>query len=245
MRSFTEGARALNGIISLQLDISARHPDAAEREKAEDLLGLMTPVAKSFFTDEGSAAANLAVQVYGGHGYISEHGVEQFVRDARISQIYEGTNGIQSLDLVGRKLSLHGGRAVKSFFATVGTDLAAASSDKALNGYTKPLAEAFESLQKATAWLMQNGPANPDNLGGVAVEYTRLFSVVSVAWAWLRAAQTCQTRLAAGTDETAFYQNKLIVGRFFMERYVSEHSSLLSKVTAGAETMMLLDADAF
>lgn len=243
MRSFVEGSRALNGLIALQLDVAQTHPDAAEREKAEDFLGLMTPVAKSFFTDEGSAASNLAVQVYGGHGYICEHGVEQFVRDARISQIYEGTNGIQSLDLVGRKLALNGGRAVKAFFAQVGADLAAAGDS--LNAYTQPLAAAFDSLQKATGWLMQNAASNPDHAGGVAVEYTRLFSVVSVGWAWLQAAQTCQAKLDAGTDDAAFYTNKLIVGRFFMERYVAEHSSLLARVTAGAQTMMELDAEAF
>ena len=245
MRSFVEGARALNGIIALQLDVSSRHPDAAEREKAEDLLGLMTPVAKSFFTDEGSAAANLAVQVYGGHGYISEHGVEQFVRDARISQIYEGTNGIQSLDLVGRKLALNGGRAVKSFFAEVGKDLAANAENETLQAYTTPLKAAFDSLQQATGWLMQNGPANPDNIGGVAVEYTRLFSIVAVGWAWLRAARTCQDALANGTDDNQFYETKLVVGRFFMERYVAEHSSLLAKVTAGTDSMMALAVDAF
>ncbi len=245
MRSFTEGARALSGFIALQLDIAQRHPDPAEREKAEDLLGLMTPVAKSFFTDEGSAAANLAVQVYGGHGYICEHGVEQFVRDARISQIYEGTNGIQSLDLVGRKLSLKGGRAVKTFFGMVGEELQAAGSDEQLAAYAKPLAAAFDSLQQATGWLAAQGAKNPDEVGGAAVEYTRLFSIVAVGWSWLRAARCCLDRLAGGCDDEAFYRNKLLVGRFFMERYVSEHSSLLAKLSSGAETMMALEADAF
>ncbi len=245
MRSFTEGARALSGFIALQLDIAQRHPDAAEREKAEDLLGLMTPVAKSFFTDEGSAAANLAVQIYGGHGYICEHGVEQFVRDARISQIYEGTNGIQSLDLVGRKLRLNGGRAVKTFFALVTDELESAQGAEALAPYAKPLAAAFASLQQATAWLAGEGGSSPDNIGGAAVEYTRLFSIVAVGWSWLRAAACCLRSLETEPADAAFYRNKLIVGRFFMERYVSEHSSLLSKLTSGADTMMALEAEAF
>ncbi len=245
MRSFAEGARALNGYIALLLDLSTRHPEEKEREKAQDLLGLMTPVAKSFFTDEGSAAANLAVQVYGGHGYICEHGVEQFVRDARISQIYEGTNGIQSLDLVGRKLGLNGGRGVRTFFAMVEEELKKTAEDGALQGYTQPMAAAFNSLQKATGWLMQNAPKNPDNLGGTAVEYTRLFSIVAVGWCWLRVAQICQTQLAGKPADADFYANKLIIGRFFMERYVSEHASLLSKVTSGADSIMALAEDAF
>ncbi len=245
MRSFCEGARALNGYVALLLDISSRHPDAAEREKAMDMLGIMTPVAKSFFTDEGSVAANLTVQVYGGHGYICEHGVEQFVRDARISQIYEGTNGIQALDLVGRKLGLNGGRAVKTFFAEVTAELSACEADPTVQFYAQTLSAALESLQQATGWLMKNAAQNPDQAGGVAVEYTRLFSLVAVGWRWLTVAKTCQAKLAAQTDEADFYQTKLIVGRFFMERYVSEHSSLLSKITYGADTLMALPEDAF
>ncbi len=245
MRSFTEGARALAGFIALQIDLSHKHPDEAEREKAEDLLGLLTPVAKSFFTDEGFSSANLAVQVYGGHGYIVEHGVEQFVRDARISQIYEGANGIQALDLVGRKLAMNGGRAVRTFFAAVGASLQQEAAAPELQDYVVPLQAAFDSLQGATGWLMQNAMNNPNHAGAASADYLRLFAIVSVGWMWLRSARVCVDTLTAGTEESAFYETKLAVGRFFMERYLAEHSALLQKVQAGSDVMMSLAEDAF
>lgn len=240
IRSFVEGSRALAGYSALQLDIQARDPDPEARAAAEDRLGLMTPVMKAFFTDEGSRAANLAIQVYGGHGYICEHGIEQFVRDARISQIYEGTNGVQALDLVGRKLALNGGRAVRSFFADVTAELADGPQD-----FVAPLVAAFQSLQVATGWLQQNGMQNPDHLGGVSVAYTRLFALVAVGWMWLRTAKCAEAALAEKADDAAFYTNKLVVGRFFMQAFVTEHSSLLAQVQAGADVMMELAEEAF
>jgi len=245
MRSFIEGARALAGYTALQIDISHCHPDEQARQNAEDFLGLMTPVVKGFFTDEGTAAANTAVQVYGGHGYIKEHGVEQFARDARISQIYEGTNGIQAMDLVGRKLGLNGGRAVMAYFQEVGALLKSAGDDEAMQPYTQPMAAALASLQKATQWFMQNAMQDPTNAGAGAVDFLRLFGIVAVGAMWVRMAQTCQKALADGSSDKAFYETKLSVGRFYMEHFVPEHTSLLARIETGSETMMGIAAEAF
>lgn len=240
MRSFAEGARALSSYSALQLDIQARDPDPQARADAEERLGLMTPLMKSFFTDEGSRAANFAVQVFGGHGFICEHGIEQFVRDARISQIYEGTNGVQSMDLVGRKLALNGGNGVRTFFADLAKELADGPQD-----FVAPLSAAFESLQKATGWLQKAAGENPDNLGSAAVAYTRLFAIVATGWMWLRMAKTAEQALAEGVEDSSFYENKLIVGRFFMQAFVSEHSSLATQACAGADVIMSMAEDAF
>lgn len=245
MRSFAEGARALAGYTALQIDITHRHPDEAAREKADDFLGLMTPVIKGFFTDEGTAAANAAIQVYGGHGYIKEHGVEQFARDARISQIYEGTNGIQAMDLVGRKLGLKGGRAVMAYFEDTGALIKQASEDEALQPYTQPLSAALGSLQTVTQWFMQNAMQDPTNAGAGAADYLRLFGIVAVGSMWLRMALTCQQALADGTAEEDFYKTKLSVGRFYMQHFIPEHSSLLARIETGSETMMGIAAEAF
>ena len=245
IRSFTEGARALAAWTALQEDISAHHPDAAEREKAEDYVGLMTPVVKAFFTDEGFTSANHAIQVYGGHGYIGEHGVEQIARDARISQLYEGTNGIQAMDLVGRKLALHGGRAIRHWLTEIGGLLKEHGQDAELAPYLAPLSAAFDSLQKATGWLMQHAAANPENAGSAATSYLRLMAIVAVGAMWLRIVVTARRALADGAADAAFYESKLVVARFFFEQYGAEHGTLLARVEAGCESTMALPAEAF
>lgn len=245
MRSFTEGARALAAWTNLNADISRHHPDEAEREKAAGHVALMTPICKSFFTDEGFTAANHAVQVYGGHGYIGEHGVEQFVRDARISQLYEGTNGVQSMDMVGRKLPMKGGALVTTWFAELKGLLDDNANNDDMKAYVEPMQAAFGHLQAATQWLMKNGMANPDNAGAAAVEFTRLFSIVAVGSMWVRMARNSLDTLAAGTDDADFYKNKLITGRFYMERYLPECAALLGKMENGADTMMEMAAEAF
>ena len=245
IRCFTEGARALAVWTAMQEDISARHPDAAEREKAEDFVGLMTPVVKAFMTDEGFAAANHAIQVYGGHGYIGEHGVEQIARDARISMLYEGTNGVQAMDLVGRKLALRGGRAMRAWMQEIGALLAGHAEDPAMADYVRPLSAAFDSLQKATAWLMENTAATPENAGAAATSYLRLMGIVAVGAMWLRIVQTARQALAGGAADKPFYEAKLVVGRFYMQHYVAEHSALLARVESGCESLMALPPEAF
>ncbi len=245
MRSFTEGARALGCWAGMLLDISERHPDEAEKERAEDLLGLLTPVAKAFFTDEGTTHASTAMQVYGGHGYIAEWGVEQLVRDARISQLYEGTNGIQALDLVGRKLALNGGRGLTTFMKEVYKGLKAEEDNDDMKAYVEPMQAALADLQASTEWFMNNAMENADNVGSASVAYCRLFAIVATGYMWVRMVRVAKDALAAGTDEKDFYGSKLIVGKFYMEHYATERTMLRARVEAGCGTMMSMAVDAF
>src|SRR5438067_2291114 len=192
-KAWNEAGRALVLWGALQVDLARRSPDEAERQQAEDLLGLLTPVIKGYLTDKGFAAAVHAQQVLGGHGYIREHGIEQFVRDARITQIYEGTNDIQAMDLVGRKLPKDGGRAVRTFLALVGSEIAEAKAAGDPAGVAAALEPALDDLQAATMWLAQNGPADPDHAGAGAYAYMDLMGLISLGWMWLK-----MSRAAAG-----------------------------------------------
>jgi len=245
MRAFNEGARALAAWTAINLDLARVHPDDAERQTAEDLVGLITPVVKAHITDVGYEAANTGQQCFGGHGYIREHGMEQFVRDARISQIYEGTNGIQALDLVGRKMPAHMGRALRTFFHPVDAFIQENSADKDLADFVLPLAKGFARLQQGTAWIGEQGLKDIEQAASAATEFQRMFGIVAIGFMWARMAKVAQAALAAGTDDAEFYENKLITGRFYMARIMPECSSLLSKLTAGKDTLMALNAEAF
>ncbi|MHB8867827.1 MAG: acyl-CoA dehydrogenase C-terminal domain-containing protein [Thermoleophilia bacterium] len=201
MRAVTEGGRALAGWVGLNLDLAERHPDPQVREEAGDLVDLLTPVMKAYFTDHGFAAANMAVQIHGGHGYIRETGIEQYVRDARILQIWEGANGIQGLDLVGRKLGLHNGRLLRRFFHPVSDYLEGRQSDPRLGEFVGPLAKAFGRLQQATARIAQQGMRDPDEAAAVATDYLRLFGLVALGYVWLHMAEISLSRL--GLDAAA------------------------------------------
>jgi alkylation response protein AidB-like acyl-CoA dehydrogenase len=243
IRAFNEAARALMLWTALKSDVAHRSGDAADREVADDCTGLMTPVIKGVFTDVGFANTVMAQQMYGGHGYIAEWGMEQFVRDARIAMIYEGANGIQALDLVGRKLSANGGRAVKAFFAEVAGFLGENGSD-AMKPYVAPLAGALGQLQQATLWFAKNGTANPDNAGAGATDYMHMFGLVVMGYMWARIAKAAQEKLAAGGDAARF-NAKLTTGRFFMERMLPETAAHLARIQAGAGSVMALPIDAF
>jgi alkylation response protein AidB-like acyl-CoA dehydrogenase len=250
IRSFTEGARALTAWAALAIDESLRHPDAERRQAADDLASLLTPVVKAFQTDLGFEMANLALQVHGGYGYVREYGVEQLVRDARITQIYEGTNGIQALDLVGRKLPMHTGRLLRRFFHPVQRFLQEEAATPELADYVAPAAKAFERLQKATAWLAQESLKNPDQAGAAATDYLHLFGYTALAYLWARTAKVAQAKLAAmngnrGGDEAAFYQAKLHTARFYMQRVLPRHSAHFAQLMAGAESMMAFPDAAF
>jgi len=197
-RAYIEAGRALVLWGALQVDLLRRSPDEAERQNADDLLGLITPVIKGYLTDKGFDAAVSAQQVFGGHGYIREHGMEQFVRDARITQIYEGTNGIQAMDLVGRKLPKDGGRAVRAFFEMVGREIADAKAAGDSAGVAVALEPALLDLQAATMWLAQNGMADPDNAGAGAYAYMDLMGLVSLGWMWLKIAAASSRALSEG-----------------------------------------------
>jgi alkylation response protein AidB-like acyl-CoA dehydrogenase len=244
-RAYIEAGRALVLWGALQVDLMRRSPDEAERQAADDLLGLVTPVIKGYLTDKGFKAAVEAQQVFGGHGYIREHGMEQFVRDARITQIYEGTNGIQAMDLVGRKLPKDGGRAVRAFLELVGRDLAEAKAAGDPAGVAAALEPALADLQSATMWLAQHAIADPDHAGAGAYAYMDLMGLVSLGWMWLKMAAASSGALAAGDPDIAFHEAKLVTARFFGTRELPMSTALRRKIEAGAETVMKIPAEAF
>jgi acyl-CoA dehydrogenase len=245
IRAFNEAARALVLWTALQGDVAHRSPDDKVRQAADDHMGLLTPVIKGVLTDVGFANTVLAQQVYGGHGYIVEHGMEQFVRDSRIAMLYEGANGIQALDLVGRKLPKDSGRALQAFFGEVSAYMAEKSSDERMKPYLGPLATALGHLQRATGWLTQNGLAKPDNAGAGATDYMHLFGLVALGYMWCRMAEAANAKLAAGEGDPARMQAKLVTGRFFMERMLPETAAHLARIQAGAASTMELPAEAF
>jgi len=240
MKAMTEGCRALALWIGHELDIATSHPDAERRHAADDLVALMTPIVKSMLTDHGFSAANDGVQVYGGHGYIREWGMEQLIRDSRITQIYEGTNGIQALDLVGRKLPMGTGRLARRFFHPVGAYLEQKSAVPAMAEFVGPLAKAFGRLQQATLWLGKAGTANPDDAGAAATDYLRMFGLVAIGYMWCRMAET-----AHASSADSFNAAKLASARFYMAKLIPETGSLLSSITAGSAPVMALAEEAF
>ncbi len=239
VRSFVEAARGLAIWTALEMDKAAGLADATERAVADGNVALLTPVIKAAFTDLGFEGAVLAQQVFGGHGYIHEWGVEQFVRDARIAQIYEGTNGVQAADLVGRKLSLDGGALPKHFFGLIEADLAAASADIA--DIAAPVREAFALLQTATARLHDQAAADPSATGAAATDYLRFFALVSLGWVWVRIAGAAATQ----AEESELHGNKLHVARFFVTRVLPQVYGLDRALAAGAQPISALPSDAF
>ena len=262
IRAFNEAARALVLWTALKGDVAHRSSDADDRRAADDAMGLFTPVLKGVLTDTGFENTIQAQQVLGGHGYIAEHGMEQFVRDARIAMIYEGANGIQALDLVGRKLPKDGGRAMMAFFNEVGAFLKEHAADEALAPYLEPLKAGLDHLRQATEWLMNNAMARPDNAGAASTDYMHLFGLVALGYMWAQMAKAATEKrsgkLAAGdggsperatglsTEFSAdFYETRLTLGKIFMERTMPETAAHLARISAGADTLMALPAEAF
>jgi len=245
IKAFNEAARAVALSAALNADIAHRSQDEKERQVADDYLGLMTPVIKGVFTDKGFENAVNAQQVLGGHGYIEEWGMSQFVRDARITQIYEGANGIQAMDLVGRKLGKDGGRAVMAFFNEVGAFCQENAADEALKPYIAPVQQALGHLQQATMWFMQNAMAKPDNAGAGAYDYMHLFGLVVMGYMWARMAKAAQAKKAQGNGAAERMDAKLMTGRFFMERMLPETGVHLARISSGADTVMALPAEMF
>jgi len=244
IRAFNEAARALMLWVALSEDEALESPDPAAKRAADDRIGLLTPVIKGVFTDTGFANAVKAQQVLGGHGYIAESGMEQFVRDARITMIYEGANGIQALDLVGRKLPKDGGRAVTAFFGEISSFLAENKEDAALAPYLAPLKTALGQLQQATMWLMQNAMKNPDNAGAASNDYMHLFGLTALGYMWARIAKAVLARQAKGASNEAL-DSKLALAKFFNARMLPEAGACLARLSSGAETLMALPAAAF
>ena len=231
MKAYVEGMRALAYWAGMLVDVEERHPDAARREEAADLVALMTPVIKAFCTDVGFEITNLALQCFGGHGYIREYGMEQFVRDARIAQIYEGTNGVQAMDLLGRKVPDGHGRMVKRFAAIVERDLTAAAAHPELAPLAKDVADAFQSLAQTTGRVMARAQEDPDEVGAAAVDYLRFFGLVATGWMWVRMA--------------ALSEAKLATARFYVAKLLPQTRALAAQIDAGAGPVMKLDSSVF
>jgi alkylation response protein AidB-like acyl-CoA dehydrogenase len=234
MKAYIEGMRALVYWVAILIDVDARHSDEAKRAEAADLLALMTPVIKGFCTDVGFELTNLALQCHGGHGYIREFGMEQFVRDARITQIYEGTNGVQAMDLLGRKVPEGGGRLTARFFALVQADL----DNAALPELATPVADALALLQRTTMTVLARAQRNPEEIGAAASEYLRLFGLVATGWMWLRVAKVAAEKGGARNDA------RLATARFYVTRLLPQASALAAQIAAGAAPVMALDATA-
>ncbi len=245
IRAFNEAARALVMWTALKGDVARRSEDETERQSADDHMSLLTPVIKGVLTDTGFANAVMAQQVFGGHGYIVENGMEQFVRDARIAQIYEGANGIQALDLVGRKLGKDGGRALMAFFNEVSAFIKEKDADEKMNPYVAPLGVSLGHLQKAAMWFMQNALAKPDNAGAGSTDFMHLFGLVALGYMWCRIAEAALVKLPKANGSAPTMNGKLITARFFMERMLPETAAQLARIQAGAASTMELPDEAF
>ena len=242
-RACNEAARALLAWVSLEVDVAERHPDAGRREEADDLVSLLTPVIKAYFTDYGFEACNLCQQVLGGHGYIREWGMEQLVRDARIAQIYEGANGIHALDLVGRKLPMHGGRLIARYLARLSAFIATHRDDPAMAEFTAPLETAGTHLEEATQWIRDAAVCDPEEIGAASYDYLRLMGLTALGHMWARSASVALDR--ATGDNSGFYEAKLAIARFYMKRLLPTTASLKCTLSAGADALMAMDAEAF
>lgn len=246
IKSFNEAARALMLWTALKGDISHRATSDEEREAADDLMGLLTPIIKGVLTDKGFENCVNAQQVFGGHGYVEEWGMSQFVRDARIAQIYEGANGVQALDLVGRKLPANGGRAMRAFMEEVNGFTKKHMDSEDMQPYTKPLRDGVKKLEASTMWLMQNGMQNPNNAGAASMDFMHLFGLVALGYMWGLMAEKSQQALAEGANgSTEFHENKLMTARYFMERVMPESAAHLARIESGCESMMSLEEAAF
>ena len=242
-RAIVEGGQAFILWTALQADLQ-RSEDEAVSTKARDYMGLITPVLKAYLTDRGFHAASLAMQVHGGSGYTEHFPASQYLRDARITMIYEGANGIQALDLVGRKLPANGGRAIMTWFAEIDAFVNENASQAASKPFVDGLADAKAKLQEATMWLMQNGMQNPDNAGAASTDYLHIFGLTSLAYMWAQMAIAAQKAIDGGSDDP-FYANKIATGRYFIERILPDAGAHLAKLKTGAEVLMTLPAEAF
>lgn len=245
MRSFNEGARALSTYTALQIDISHHHPDEKARSDADDFVQLITPILKAYFTDMGFESTNLGMQIFGGHGYIREYGMEQYVRDARIAQIYEGANGIQALDLVGRKLPKKTGRYLRALFHPAAAFVEKNKANPEMAEFTKSLHQALTTGQQASLWIAANGMGNPDEAAAGSVEYLRLMAYVVFAYIWAQMAEVSLRKLKEDGADKEFYEAKLATARFYMNKILPHSYGLLASIVNGAKPVMAMREEAF
>ncbi|MBU2166331.1 MAG: acyl-CoA dehydrogenase C-terminal domain-containing protein, partial [Alphaproteobacteria bacterium] len=242
-KAYVEGGQAFILWTALQADLQ-KSDDEATAQKARDYMGLITPVVKAFLTDRGFHVASLAMQVHGGSGYTEHFPASQYLRDARITLIYEGTNGVQALDLVGRKLPANGGRAIMSWFADIDAFVSDNSGNEAIKPFIDGLSDSKKKLQEATMWLMQNGMQNPDNAGAASTDYLHIFGLTAMAYVWAQMAIAAQKAIDGGSDDP-FYVTKLQTGRYFVERILPDAGAHLAKLKTGADVLMAMPAEAF
>ena len=242
-KCLVEGGQAFVLWTSLHADLE-RSDDETVKTKAEDYMALLTPVLKAYLTDRGFHVTSLAMQVHGGSGYTEHFPASQYLRDARITMIYEGANGIQALDLVGRKLAANGGRAVMAFFAEIDAFVGDNKADDQLKPFIDGLSDAKAKLQEATFWLMQHGLQNPDDAGAASTDYLHLFGLTALAYMWAQMAKAAQAKIKA-KDEDPYYSNKVATGLYFIERVLPDTAGHLAKLKAGSASMMALAAEAF
>ncbi|WP_424941913.1 acyl-CoA dehydrogenase C-terminal domain-containing protein [Aliiroseovarius crassostreae] len=240
-KSFVEGARAFLLWGASLIDQAHRAGD----KDADDLISLMTPVLKGFLTDQGYDMTVLAQQVYGGHGYIEEHGMSQFTRDARITQIYEGANGVQALDLVGRKLAAGGGKPIMGFFDMIKTYCKEQGDDEAMKEFIEPLKDASKHLQASAMYFMQSAGKNPNDALAGSYDFMHLFGHVCLGFMWAKSARAALDALANGASDVTFYETKLTTARYYMARRLPATAMHLARIESGSATVMGLDAEQF
>lgn len=240
MKAYNEGARALAVWVAMQVDLSEHHTDPTIKAKAQEYVALLTPVVKAFFSDYGFDTCNMGLQVFGGHGYISEWGVEQYVRDARIAQIYEGTNGIQALDLVKRKLVQNGGQSLRMLMEDIQLFIQEHQSVKALQVFLQPLQNNVLLLEEISQWIIAHSTTNDDEKGAAAHDYLHLFSLVMFAYMWARMAAVAVSR-----SEESFYQEKLYTAQFYFKRILPKTQSLALVIKSGSAPLMQMPTSGF
>ncbi len=244
MRSFAEGGRILALWTALHVDLEHRLPEGSEdRQYSEDFVDLMTPIVKGYLTGEGTQVALNGMQILGGYGYIKEYGMEQFVRDCKITEIYEGTNGVQALDLTGRKLPQDMGRLLRAFFHPAQEFVDSEKDNANMAEFTKPFYQGLKSLKQASMWIAQKALSNKEEVGGASHDYLRMFSLVVMGYIWVKSAKVAQDALEAGTTEKEFYDAKLATARYFLNRILPEHFSLLAKLTSGVDKLDIPDLE--
>ncbi len=241
-RAYAEGGRALAMHIALQIDRSQHHPDEAVRQRALGEVELLTPIVKAFLTDNAWIATSHCMQVYGGHGYIAEWGMEQYVRDSRINMIYEGTNTIQALDLLGRKVLGDSGARLKAFGKQIAAFVEEEGINEAMQEFVNPLADLGQKVTKLTTELGMKAMGNPDEVGAAAVDYLRVCGHLVFAWLWARMAKVALEKQGSGDP---FYVAKLATARFYFAKLLPETAGLIRTARAGAKPMMELDAALF
>lgn len=243
MKAYNEGNRMLSTWVAMNLDRAHRAENKQDRQDADDVVQLLTPVVKAFFTDCGYEISNHAIQVLGGGGYLKDYGVEQFARDARIAQIYEGTNGIQALDFVGRKLPAFTGRYLRQFFHPALAFIEENKDNPILVDFIPLLQKNVTRLQQATSVLAMKSMANPDEAGSASVDYLRLFALVVLAYLWAKAVLVADDKKEG--SEATFYQGKIKTARFFYTKLLTQTSSLFANIMSGADPLMSLEDEAF